>query len=414
MKDEASPGSKQAVSFSFRLHFLVILSSSFRLHPSSFRLPKLTLPSIHLKISLMKGASSQYRKSRPRVSDFASQLLSAWRNLKLPVESAPVIVAVSGGADSTSLLLAIDELIEAGKLSLHPTVAHLDHGLRKVSRHDATWVERLARDLGYDCVTRRVDIKKRADRTGDNLEQAARRARYEFLGTTAREKGSNLIVTAHTLDDQAETVLLRLLRGSAAEGLSGIEPVRALEHGSPIQLARPVLSWARRVDCEAYCRKRNIDFRVDEMNQDERFARVRVRKQLLPLMASFNNRIVEALSRTATLLSEDTELLTAKAEDLLKAASANSSDSKDRNRTKVPPLNVNALAAAPAAVRRRALRQWILQGQGDLRRLEMVHLAAVDRLIQGSRGGRIVELPNGARVLRKRGWLELNGKSNKK
>ena len=382
--------------------------SSFRLHPSSFQL---TLPPVHLKISSMKRAGSQYRKPRPGISDFASQLLSAWRNLKLPVEGASVIVAVSGGADSTSLLLAIDELIKTGKLALKPIVAHLDHGLRKASRDDASWVEHLARDLGSDFVTRRIDIKKRAARTGDNLEQAARRARYEFLGTTAREKGSNLIVTAHTLDDQAETVLLRLLRGSAAEGLSGIEPVRALEHGSQIQLARPLLSWARRVDCEAYCRKRNVDFRVDEMNEDEKFARVRVRKQLLPLMASFNNRIVEALSRTAALLGEDAELLTAKAEDLLKTASGNSS--KDQDRTKVPPLNVNALAAAPAAVRRRALRQWILQGQGDLRRLEMVHLAAVDSLIQGSRGGRIVELPNGARVLRKRGWLELNGRVDK-
>jgi len=358
----------------------------------------------------MKRAGSQYRKSRPSVSDFASRLLAAWRNLKLPAAGAPVIVAVSGGADSTSLLLAIDELIRAGKISVSPIVTHLDHGLRKASRDDASWVEHLARDLGYDFVTRRIDTKKRAARTGDNLEQAARRARYEFLGTTARKKESKLILTAHTLDDQAETVLLRLLRGSAAEGLSGIEPVRTLEHGSQIQLARPLLSWARRIDCEAYCRKLNVDFRVDEMNQDERFARVRVRKQLLPLMASFNNRIVEALSRTATLLGEDAQLLTAKAEDLLKTASGNTFDSKDRGRTKVPPLNVNALAAAPAAVRRRALRQWILQGQGDLRRLEMVHLAAVDRLIEGSRGGRIVELPNGARVLRRRGWLELNGR----
>jgi tRNA(Ile)-lysidine synthase len=361
----------------------------------------------------MKRAGSQYRRSKPGISDFASRLLAAWRNLKLPAESASVIIAVSGGSDSTSLLFAIDELIKSGKLSLHLTVAHLDHGLRKASRHDATWVSQIAESLGYECVTRRIDTRKRAARTGDNLEQAARRTRYEFLETTARKKGSNLIVTAHTLDDQAETVLLRLLRGSAAEGLSGIEPVRPLTHGSQIQLARPLLSWAQRIDCEAYCRKRNVDFRVDEMNADEKFARVRVRKQLLPLMASFNNRIVEALSRTATLLGEDAQLLTAQAEDLLKAASGNSPDSEDRGRTKVPPLNVNALAAAPAAVRRRALRQWILQGQGDLRRLEMVHLAAVDRLIQGSRGGRIVELPNGARVLRKRGWLELNGRTNK-
>lgn len=361
----------------------------------------------------MKRAVSQYRKSRPNVSDFASRLLAGWRNLKLPTESTPVIVAVSGGADSMSLLLGLDELIKTWKLSVLPTVAHLDHGLRKASRDDANWVKQMSHDLGYEYVTRRIDTKKRAAKTGDNLEQAARRVRYEFLRTTAIKKGSNLVLTAHTLDDQAETVLLRLLRGSAAEGLSGIEPLRSLTRGSQIQLARPLLSWARRVDCEAYCRKRNVDFRVDEMNQDEKFARVRIRKQLLPLMESFNNRIVEALSRTATLLREDARLLTTEAEDLLEAASGYNENFQEQSRTKVPSLNVNTLAAAPAAVRRRALRQWILQGQGDLRRLEMVHLAAVDRLIQGSRGGRVVELPNGARVVRKRGWLELNGRRDK-
>jgi tRNA(Ile)-lysidine synthase len=359
----------------------------------------------------MKRAGGQYRKSKPSISDFASRLLAGWRNLKLPVENTPVIVAVSGGADSMSLLLGLDELIKARKLSVDLTVAHLDHRLRKASQDDATWVDQMAEGLGYECVTARINTKKRAVLTSDNLEQAARRARYEFLGSTATQKGSNLVLTAHTLDDQAETVLLRLLRGSAAEGLSGIEPLRSLTRGSQIQLARPLLSWARRVDCESYCRKRNVDFRVDEMNQDEKFARVRVRKQLLPLMESFNNRIVDALSRTATLLREDARLLTTEAEALLEAASGNSEDFQARSRTKVPSLNVNTLAAAPAAVRRRALRQWILQGQGDLRRLEMVHLAAVDRLIQGSRGGRIVELPNGARVVRKRGWLDLVGAS---
>lgn len=352
-------------------------------------------------------------QSKPSVSDFASRLLAAWRNLKLPAESTPVVVAVSGGADSMSLLLGLDELNKSRKLSLTLTVAHLDHGLRKASRDDATWVKQMAQDLGYECVARRIDTRKRAAKTGDNLEQAARRARYEFLATTALKKDSNLVLTAHTLDDQAETVLLRLLRGSAAEGLSGIETVRPLKRGSQIQLVRPLLSWARRDDCEAYCRKRNVDFRVDEMNQDEKFARVRVRKQLLPLMESFNNRIVEALSRTATLLREDAGRLTAEAEDLLEAASGYSENFQAQSRTKVPSLNVNTLAAAPTAVRRRALRQWILQGQGDLRRLEMVHLAAVDRLIQGSRGGRTVELPNGTRVVRRRGWLELNGRLDK-
>ncbi len=355
----------------------------------------------------MKSRATRRKESKaPGVSDFAARLLTTWLSLKLPSTRVPVIVAVSGGADSSALLLVLDELIKAGKLSITPTVAHLDHSLRKTSKQDALWVEKLAGELGFDCVKRRTDVKKRASRIGDNLEQACRRARYEFLEQTAKEKGSALIVTAHTLDDQAETILLRLLRGSAAEGLGGIEPVRPLDSRSDIQLARPLLSWARRLDVENYCSARKIDFRVDEMNQDEKFARVRVRKRLLPLMQSFNNKIVEALARTATLLRDDAGALSAEANELLELASARPTTRKDK--TRVPLLSVHVLGGAPEAVRRRALRQWILQGRGDLNRLEMGHLAAVDLLIHGNRGGRTAELPDGAKVTRKRGWLELN------
>lgn len=360
----------------------------------------------------MKLRSSKTRTSRrPRVSPFAGCLLATWRGLGLPTGHTPVIVAVSGGSDSTALLLALTELIQARKLSLSLTVAHLDHSLRKVSKEDALWVANLAAKWGHECVKRRTDVKRRATRTGDNLEQAARRARYEFLEETAKAKGSTLIVTAHTLDDQAETILLRLLRGSAAEGLSGIGPVRQLNSRSNIQLVRPLLSWARRVDTENYCRASKVEFLVDEMNQDEKFARIKVRKQLLPLMQSFNNRIVEALARTATLLREDAGALTEEANQLLESAHVNQTPKKDK--TKVASLNVHVLAEAPAAVRRRALRQWILQQCGDLRRVEMVHLEAVDRLIQGGRGGRIAELPDGARVIRERGWLKLDGRGRK-
>lgn len=321
-----------------------------------------------------------------------------------------VIVAVSGGADSTALLLGLDELIQAGRLPLDLTVAHLDHSLRKVSKQDAEWVRTLAKELGYAAVIRRVDVGKRAAQSGDNLEQAARRARYAFLKSTARKEHAQLILTAHTLDDQAETVLLRLLRGSAAEGLSGIEPVRHLEPRSNIKLGRPLISWARRSDVEEYCRSRGIDFLEDEMNQDETLTRVRVRKQLLPLMQSFNNRIVDALSRTAGLLREDADALSREAESLLAAAS----ERKKGNANAGLSLDVSVMSAAPPAVRRRALRLWLEKERGHLRRLEMVHLLAIDRLLSGNHGGQVAQLPDGAKVTRKRGWLELNATPTRK
>jgi tRNA(Ile)-lysidine synthase len=382
---------------------------------------------------------------RPRLSIFAKNLLEEWRLLELPVSEARVVVAVSGGADSSALLLGLDELIKKQELRLQLTIAHLDHDLRDDSKTDADWVSQLAKELGYDVVRAKANLKRKSANSpisGGNLEQAARRARYEFFLKTATRKKAKLVLTAHTLDDQAETILMRLLRGSAAEGLSGIPAVREIERGTKVRLARPLLSWARRSDTENYCRLRQIDFRVDEMNHDETFSRVRVRKQLLPLMKSFNNRVVEALSRTATLLNEDAAALTDEARRLLELAvqkpgvpgrsprvskgpvcptmkpkalaNARASAWATNSETKSPALSVTVLLQSPAAVRRRALREWILRSRGDLKRIERVHLVAVEKLLEGERGGRVAELPAGMTVTRKRGMLELSRKKRLK
>lgn len=359
--------------------------------------------------------SKTRRPAKPRLSTFAANLLAEWVRLDLPLADASIVIAVSGGADSSALLLAFAELIQSGKLRLKPIVAHLDHGLRKDSRSDAQWVSQLAKSLGgeigVDIVIGKADLKKSLKNGGGppktNLEQAARKARYEFLHKTANQKVAKLVLTAHTLDDQAETILMRLLRGSAAEGLSSILPVRSLTTNSDIRLIRPLVSWAHRSDTEDYCGRRGIDFRVDEMNHDETFSRVRIRKQLLPLMKSFNPRIVEALNRTAALLNEDAEALSDAARQLLDFAAQ---ESRKTNETRVPSLSVDILLRAPAALRRRALREWILRARGDLNRVEMVHLLAVEGLLGGTRGGRVAELPGGMKVTRKRGMLELSNK----
>lgn len=297
-----------------------------------------------------------------------------------------------------ALLLAVDELVRTGRLKLELVVAHLDHRLRgKTSEADARWVEELARELGRTAMIRRFDVKRRAAKTGDNLEQAARRARYEFLEKTARAHSAKLIVTAHTMDDQAETVLLNLLRGSGAGGLGGVEPVRPLNPGSEILLARPLLSWAVRQDTEGFCRERQVEFRTDQMNLNEKFARVRVRRQLLPLMQSFNPKLVAGLSRTAELLREDHSALDRGAARLLELSLVPGFD--------VHTLRFDLLAASPPALRRRVLRRWIEQCRGDLKRVERVHIAALERLVLGDRGGGVIELPGGARVSRQRGVL---------
>jgi tRNA(Ile)-lysidine synthase len=371
-------------------------------------------------------------KKDNRSGAFARSLLAEWHRLGLPREGARVVVAASGGADSTALLLSLDELNKRGLLSIELKAAHLDHGLRgEAGEADARWVEELARGLGCEFESVRAKVAQRAQASRDNLEQAARRERYEFLTRAARRWGARIVATGHTLDDQAETVLLALLRGSGAEGLGGMRAVRPISDVGPdsetsILLARPLLGWARRGATKSYCEARGIVARVDAMNEDESFARVRLRRRVLPLLETFNPRAVEALARAAGLLRADSEALGCAARRLLseaidegaqpRASKGAQTRARKGEETDVesvesvsaevaPPLRVEMIGAAMPAVRRRAIREWLARARGDLRRVELAHVVAVEKLLEGGRGGRVAELPGGGRVERRGRWI---------
>ncbi|MDQ1558405.1 MAG: tRNA(Ile)-lysidine synthase [Pyrinomonadaceae bacterium] len=410
------------------------------------------------------------------LSRFARRLSQAWRQLALPgsnesdgrvvnesdervvvngSDGRVVVVAVSGGADSTALLLALDELKRAGRLRLTLKVAHLDHELRgEAGALDARFVEELAGALGYEAIIGRAPVGRRARATRDNLEQAARRERYEFLARAAREWEARAVAVAHTVEDQAETLLLALLRGSGARGLGAMRACRPFdERDDGLLLVRPLLDWARRAETQEYCASRGVSVRPDAMNEDERFARVRVRRQLLPLLETFNPRAVETLARTAALLRAEADALEHLGEKLLaeacrdarlKAKRANArerrravdekdavaderaafeneggaivnekaarADECDTGEESSPlcdsaPLSVEVLRGADASVLSYALCGWLKSGRGNLRRIEATHIKAVAGLLEGARGGRVAELPGGARVERRRGLL---------
>lgn len=206
-----------------------------------------------------------------------------------------VVVGVSGGADSVALLRA---LVLAGA---QPVTAHLDHALRPDSAQDAAWVRTLATELGVPFETTRVDVAAVAARRGWNLEDAARRVRYEFLGRVARQHRAEAILTAHTRRDQAETVLLQLLRGEAV--LSGIPPVRG-------RVRRPWLDVSR-TDVEAWLRSLGQDWREDSTNADPTQTRAWLRTVVLPLLATRFPEVETSLARVARLAQEDDAALRA-------------------------------------------------------------------------------------------------------
>jgi tRNA(Ile)-lysidine synthase len=327
---------------------------------------------------------------------FLREFITEWRRLGLPVGGETLIVAVSGGADSVSLLLALAELKKKKKLELEFVAAHFNHCLRGAeSDRDEKFVKALAEKSGFKFASAKWKAKKDHIKSKDNSEQAARIARYEFLGKTAEKFGAFAVLTGHTVDDQAETFLLRLIRGSGLDGLSAMKAVRKLNEEKDALLVRPLLNWARRSDTEGFCRAEKIKYRSDAMNRDEAFLRVKIRKRVLPLLRGLNPAIVANLAGTAGILREEIEELEGAAAEALAGARGANKDT----------IDVKEMASVSKAKRTRALRLWLLELRGDLRRLDMEHFAALERLISNGTGGKTVELPGGERVTLSKGKL---------
>jgi len=220
----------------------------------------------------------------------------AWRDVG-------VLLAVSGGADSMALLRAITALSRAALGKGKLIVAHLNHGLRgSESDEDEQFVVETCHKWNLDCEVEKVDLRKSASQSGDGLEAAARQARYHFLRQTAERLGARYVATAHTADDQAETVLHRIVRGCGIAGLAGIPRSRAL--GPAVTLIRPMLDM-RRTEIEEYLTSIGQPFRIDTSNRDPRFTRNRIRHELLPLIRhEYNQQVNDALLRLATTAGE--------------------------------------------------------------------------------------------------------------
>jgi len=219
------------------------------------------------------------------------------------------LVAVSGGPDSVALLDILNLLKGELGISLH--IAHLDHMIRgRESKEDADFVRSLAEGIGLPYTIGSRDVPALASSRKLSLEDAAREARYAFLSEVAADVGADRVATGHTLDDQAETFLLRLLRGSGSKGLSGIPPVRG---GF---FVRPLLTSSRE-EVESYLRRRGLKFREDSSNRDLAFARNRIRWELLPTLRSYNPNISSVLARTADIIRDQEEYISGRAEEAL-------------------------------------------------------------------------------------------------
>ena len=287
------------------------------------------------------------------------------------LELGPVVVACSGGADSLALLAAtVFERRGSGRV-LGVTV---DHGLQDGSAAHADHVATQMAALGVD---ETMTIRVRVEAPGMGPEAAAREARYAALSQAAQRSDASVVLLGHTLDDQAETVLLGLTRGSGGRSIAGMRRV-LVEDG--VMFRRPLLDVTR-AQTEAACRAEGIDFWDDPHNDDPRFTRSRLRRRVLPVLEEeLGPGVTASLARTADLLRDDLAALDSLAEDLL------------RQVTGPEGVDRAAVAPYPAALVSRAVRRAALAAGATPAELSKLHVDALVDLVEGPRG-RQVQLP---------------------
>jgi tRNA(Ile)-lysidine synthase len=301
-----------------------------------------------------------------------------------------VLVALSAGADSTALLHALVRLSE--RLHCRICACHVHHGLRgEEADGDAEHAAAFAKSLDLMFWLVRADVRSHAAAHRLSLETAAREVRYQLLGQAAQAHGVARIATGHTADDQAETVLLNLLRGTGPTGLAGIPPVRG-------NIIRPLLGVTH-TDVEQYCRAGNLTYRIDRSNRDLRFTRNRIRHQAMPVLRQLQPRITEALCRLAAIIRDEDDFMSAQAQSEVERMEL-TIEALDGL-----PIPIRGFADLHPALQRRVARAAIAHLKRDGRDIELERVEALANLLVAGRTGARIQLPDG--LVASRGYRQV-------
>lgn len=313
-------------------------------------------------------------------------------------EGNKVVVGVSGGPDSVALIFLLNLLRKELNLDLH--IAHLDHRLRKDSYCDEAFVRSLAQRLNIPFTSKRINIFRLSQ--GVSVEEVARKVRLEFLFYVADKVGADKIALGHNQDDQAETVLMRLIRGTGLYGLSSILPKRNIGNWVVI---RPLIEVPRK-SIESYLMRKRIRFRIDRSNKDIVYLRNRIRNRLLPqLSKGYNPNVKQTLANAALLIADDYDYLQNTALKGLKRISRPVRRGKNKN-TGIR-LNLDKLSRLHLAIQRLLLRLAIARIKGSTRQLSYKHIREIEELIRYRPIKSIVDLPQGICVRKDRKYLDI-------
>ena len=298
-----------------------------------------------------------------------------------------VMAAVSGGPDSIFLVHLLTRL--KNKIGMKEIiVCNLDHGLRgRESRDDSLFVKKFSAKLGLKFIHKKADLK--GLKSGKlSTEELAREARYRFFREAAAKAGANVIATGHTLDDQAETVLMRLIRGASLKGIVGIAPLR--EEGA-FKIIRPLIELEKDA-IRQYLDEAKMPYRIDSTNIEPIYFRNVVRSQIVPFLEKYNPRLKRALFNLAEHLREDFEFISREKERVQKDIV--------RQHGRGVEMKLKDIVIQPRAIQKEILRDSLEKAGGKVKKLSFRHWKEVEALIKYGRKGNSTHLPGGVRVSR--------------
>lgn len=311
-----------------------------------------------------------------------------------------VLVGVSGGPDSVALLSILNELRHA--LGIHLVVAHFNHNLRKNAGTDQRFVENLARRLQLPFVSAQGHLRKSTRKS--SMEEIARESRFTFLVKAARRLKAEKIALGHTQDDLAETVLMRILRGTGLMGMRGILPKRTL-YG--IAFVRPLIASDKK-DVLDFLKKRKIKFRVDPTNKTKKFFRNKIRQELLPLLEQrYSKNIRRILANLSATITADYDYLEQQSGRLFRKPLLKNGPSKSIR------FDLNRLGKIHPSLQRLLIRLAIENLKGDTRKLSFEHMCEIEDLIINRPAESIVHLPGQITVLKEKTQLALRHRSRR-
>ena len=321
---------------------------------------------------------------------FTNKIVQTINTYGMVEKGMSVLVGVSGGPDSTALLHVMMDVSE--RLSLKLGVAHLNHCLRKeASDNDEAFVVSTAKQFNLPCYVEKKDILNDQKKTGQSLEEAGRMARYRFFESVCRKNGFDKIAVGHNKDDNAELILIYLLRGSGTAGMGGIPSKRD-------NIIRPLIRTSRD-EIINYLNTQKATYATDASNYDERFLRNKIRHMLIPLLEKeFNPKISSSLNRLGEIMQTEDAWIN----HLIIPVFEKTVITKDTHRISLSVFELEKLHLAP---QRRVLRKAIQQVKGNLRRITYTHIHSISKLLENDYVDGRLDLPGRIRVTKKSGQL---------